>query len=138
MKTIRLILLLASLAGLCAVARADSANIRGILISASNESGQTDRRLAQYEPTLRRILRFESYRFLGDDSTSLEVPALGSLSIGDGHELELTIEEYNDARVRLQGVQDKLAEARDQPDTLKDEERAELPASRSGDVRMPA
>jgi hypothetical protein len=92
MKTIRLILLLASLAGLCAVARADNTNIRGILISASNESGETDRRLAPYEPTLRRILRFESYRFLGDDSTSLEVPAQGSLSLGDGHELEISTE----------------------------------------------
>ena len=36
-------------------------------------------------------------------------------------------------------VQDKLAEARDQLDTLKDEERAELLASRSGgDVRIPS
>lgn len=101
MKTIRLILLLASLAGLSAVARADSANIRGILISASNESGQTDRRLAQYEPTLRRILRFESYRFLGDDSTSLEVPAQGSLSIGDGHELEVTTEKSDGKSIHV-------------------------------------
>lgn len=90
MKTIRLILLLATLAGLGAVARADSTGIRGILISASNESGETDRRLAPYEPTLRRILRFESYRFLGDDSTSLGVPAQGSLSLGNGHELEVS------------------------------------------------
>ena len=35
-------------------------------------------------------------------------------------------------------VQDKLAEAKDQLDTLKDEERAELLASRSGDVRIPS
>jgi hypothetical protein len=101
MKTIRLILLLASLAGLCAVARADSASIRGILISASNESGQTDRRLAQFEPTLRRILRFESYRFLGDDSTSLEVPAQGSLSIGDGHELEVSTEKSDGKSIHV-------------------------------------
>ena len=101
MKTIRLILLLASLAGLCAAARADSASIRGILISASNESGQTDRRLAQFEPTLRRILRFESYRFLGDDSTSLEVPAQGSLSIGDGHELEVSTEKSDGKSIHV-------------------------------------
>lgn len=101
MKTIRLILLLASLASLCAVARADSANLRGILISASNESGQTDRRLAPYEPTLRRILRFESYRFLGDDSTSLEVPAQGTLSIGDGHELEVSTEKSDGKSIHV-------------------------------------
>ena len=101
MKTIRLILLLASLAGLCAAARADSANVRGILISASNESGETDRRLAQYEPTLRRILRFESYRFLGDDSASLEVPAQGSLSLGDGHELEVSTEKSDGKSIHV-------------------------------------
>jgi hypothetical protein len=101
MKTIRLILLLTALAGLCAAARADSTNIRGILISASNESGQTDRRLAPYEPTLRRILRFESYRFLGDDSTSLEVPAQGSLSIGDGHELEVSTEKSDGKSIHV-------------------------------------
>ncbi len=101
MKTIRLILLLAALAGLGAAARADSANIRGILISASNESGETDRRLAQYEPTLRRILRFESYRFLGDDSTSLEVPAQGSLSLGDGHELEVSTEKSDGKSIHV-------------------------------------
>lgn len=101
MKTIRLILLLAALADLGAAARADSANIRGILISASNESGETDRRLAQYEPTLRRILRFESYRFLGDDSTSLEVPAQGSLSLGDGHELEVSTEKSDGKSIHV-------------------------------------
>jgi hypothetical protein len=86
---------------LCAAARADSANIRGILISASNESGQTDRRLAPYEPILRRILRFESYRFLGDDSTSLEVPAQGSLSLGDGHELEVSTEKSDGKSIHV-------------------------------------
>jgi hypothetical protein len=101
MKTTRLILLLVALAGLCAVARADSANIRGILISASNESGETDRRLAPYEPTLRRILRFEGYRFLGDDSTSLGVPAQGGLSLGNGHELEVSTEKSDGKAIHV-------------------------------------
>lgn len=101
MKTIRLILLLAALAGLGAIARADSANIRGILIAASNESGETDRRLAPYEPTLRRILRFESYRFLGDDSATLNVPAQGSLSLGDGHEIALSTEKSDGKSIHV-------------------------------------
>jgi hypothetical protein len=93
MKTIlRLALLLAALGGFVLAARAESASVQGILISASNEPGQTDRRLAPYEPNLRRILRFESYRFLGDDRATLDVPASGSLSIGDGHDLEVTTE----------------------------------------------
>jgi hypothetical protein len=93
MKSIlRLALLLALLGGLTLSARAEGASIQGILLSASNEPGQTDRRLAPYEPTLRRILRFESYRFLGNDSASLDVPASGNLALGDGHELEVTTE----------------------------------------------
>ncbi len=94
MKTIlRLTLLFAVLCGLALAARAaDRASMQGILISASNEPGQTDRRLAQYEPTLRKILRFESYKFLGGDSTSLDVPASGSLSLGDGHEIMVATE----------------------------------------------
>lgn len=93
MKTIRLIFLFAALAGLfCAAHAADRARIQGILISASNDQGKTDQRLSAYEPTLKRILRFESYRFLGDDSASLAVPASGQLSIGDGHQLAVTTE----------------------------------------------
>ncbi len=93
MKTIRLTLLLAFVCGLTlAVRAAERTSLQGILISASNEPGQTDRRLAPYEPTLRKILRFESYRFLGDDSATVNVPASGTLSIGDGHDLEVTTE----------------------------------------------
>ena len=93
MKTCRLIFLSVALTGLFFTAHAaDRAHVQGILISASNDHGETDRRLAPYEPTLKRILRFESYHFLGDDSTSLAVPASGHLSLGDGHELELVTE----------------------------------------------
>ena len=96
MNTTRLILslaLLATFASLASVARAaDSAGVQGILITASNEHGETDRRLAPYEPTLRRILRFESYRFAGEDSASLAVPSKGSLSLGQGHQLEIETE----------------------------------------------
>lgn len=102
MKTIRLTLLFALLCGLTLAARAaDRASLQGILISASNEPGQTDRRLAPYEPTLRRILRFESYRHLGDDSTSLDIPAQGSLSLADGHELEVTTEKTDGKSIHV-------------------------------------
>lgn len=103
MKTIlRLFLLLAALAGFTLAARAEGrASLQGILISASNEPGQTDRRLAPYEPTLRRILRFESYRFLGDDSATLNVPASGGLSLGDGHELAIATESNDGKSVHV-------------------------------------
>lgn len=88
---LRLALLFAALASFAAVARAD-ASIQGILITASNEPGKTDARLAEYEPTLRRILRFESYHFVGEDSARLAIPAEGSLSLGDDHQLEVATE----------------------------------------------
>jgi hypothetical protein len=105
MKTTRLILtllLIAFTAGFSPIARAaEHTGIQGILISASNDKGETDRRLSQYEPTLRRILRFESYRFLGDDNTSLGASEKGHLSLGEGHELEIESESSEGKSVRL-------------------------------------
>jgi len=102
MKPIRLMFLFAALAGsLASTHAAEHARIQGILISASNDRGKTDQRLAAYEPTLRRILRFESYRFIGDDSASLAVPASGQLSIGEGHRLEVATESADAKGIHL-------------------------------------
>lgn len=105
MKTTRLILalfLLALASNFNVAARAaERTTIQGLLISASNEKGQTDQRLAAYEPTLRRILRFESYRFLGDDNASIGVPEKGHLSLGEGHELEIETELADGKSVHL-------------------------------------
>jgi len=101
MKTIRLALLLAIGGVAFAAQAAERMSLQGILISASNEPGQTDRRLAQYEPTLRRILRFESFRFRGDDSATFEVPGSGSLMISDGHELTVTTESADSKSIHL-------------------------------------
>jgi len=96
MKTTRLFLtflLLAAVAGFATTVRAaGGVTVRGILISASNESGESDQRLSAYVPNLKRILRFESFRYLGEDSTSLGVPATGALSLGNGHQVELATE----------------------------------------------
>ena len=102
MKTIRLTLLFAVLCGLTLAGHAaEHTSIQGILISASNEAGQTDHRLSEYEPTLRKILRFESYRHLGEDRASLDVPASGSLSLGDGHQLEITTESSDGKSIKI-------------------------------------
>ena len=94
--------LLAMFASLTLIARAaESAGIQGILITASNERGESDRRLAPYEPTLRRILRFESYRFVGEDSASLSVPSKGGLSLGQGHKLEIETERSDGAALHV-------------------------------------
>ena len=102
MNPYRLLLCLLLLTGLFTQAHAaDRASIRGILVAASNSKGQSDGRLSAYEPTLRRILRFESYRYLGEGSTSLGVPAQGSLSIGQGHRLEVETESVSANAVRV-------------------------------------
>jgi hypothetical protein len=101
MKTIRLILLLASLAGLVALARAaETVTVRGVLIAASSEPGDSDPRAAPYISHLRRILRAESFRVLGEDSASLSVPSSGDLSLG-GQGVQLTTESTDGKTVLL-------------------------------------
>ncbi len=102
MKTIHLILLVAALTGLASFARAaERSSVQGILISASNERGATDRRLVPYEPTLRRILRFESYRFLGEDSANLTGAGPAQLSLGSGHSLAVTTERVEGGSIHV-------------------------------------
>ena len=98
---LRLTFLVAVFASLLTSVRAGGTSLEGILITASNEPGQTDRRLADYEPTLRRILRFESYHYIGGDRTNLDVPASGSLSLGDGHKLQVTTEKSDGPAVHV-------------------------------------
>lgn len=92
MKTIRLILLLASLAGLATFARAaESVTVRGLLIAASQEPGESDPRLASYVANLKRIGRFESFRLLGDESATLPVPGTAALAF-NGQTVRLATE----------------------------------------------
>ena len=103
MKTITRLTLVFALWGMLfpVLQAADRASVQGILIIASNDPGKTDRRLSSYEPTLRRILRFESYQFVGDDNASLAIPASGSLSLGNGHDLAITTESSEGKAVHL-------------------------------------
>lgn len=79
---------------------ADAVQARGILVAASNEKRDSDSRLAQYEPTLRRVLRFESYRFLGSGSTRAEANSDARMSIGQGHSVELAVESIKGDQIR--------------------------------------
>jgi hypothetical protein len=102
MKPTRLTLLIIFALGLFSgLNAAERSNVQCLLISASNEKGQTDRRLAPYEPTLRRILRFESYRFLGEDSAAVGVNEKSQLSIGNGHQLEVTGESRDGGSIHV-------------------------------------
>lgn len=70
------------------VAAADSHSVRAILVLASNQKGGSDGRLAAYEPTLKRILRFESYKLVGEGSASVGAGG-GSVNLGQGHVIAL-------------------------------------------------
>lgn len=100
MKTIRLILLFAAFTGLWAATQAAEVTVKGILISASNEKGESDPHLAAYAANLRRILRAETLRMLGEDSVSLAVPSNGELSLG-GQSVQLTTESADGKTVLL-------------------------------------
>jgi hypothetical protein len=102
MKPIRLLLALLLVSAAASLAHAaEQTSVRAILVTASNEKGESDRRLAAYEPTLRRILRFESYRYVGEGSVSLAVPAKAPLPLAAGHRLELETENSSNAGIRL-------------------------------------
>ena len=63
--------------------------VRALLVIASNQKGDSDARLAAYVPTLRGILRFESYRLAGEGSADVASPGKTTLNLGQGHSLQL-------------------------------------------------
>lgn len=76
--------------------------LRGVLVAASATPGPTDERLRPYEATLRRILRFESFRYLGAGATTVGTPAQGTVLLGQGHRLDLTTEAAGNGGYRVQ------------------------------------
>jgi hypothetical protein len=105
MRIITLLLLTFGLLGTAVTATAadgDSIRVQAILVSASKQPGKTDKALSRYESTLRRILRFETFKQLGSDRDSASVPGAGTLSIGSGHQIQFRTEASGDDRLRVQ------------------------------------
>lgn len=104
MRIIQLIVL----AALLLVPRAFAADagqtrVRALLVVASNQKGESDARLSAYEPNLRRVLRFESYRLAGEGSANLPSPGKAVVNLGHGHSLALeTSKGEGGGSVRLQ------------------------------------
>jgi len=80
----------------------DSVTVRAILVSASKQPGQTDKALSRYESTLRRILRFETFKQLGSGRERADVPGEATISIGSGHQIQFRTEDSRDDRLRVQ------------------------------------
>lgn len=68
---------------------ASSVSVRALLITASKGKGSSDPRLAPYEATLRRTLRFESFKLVDEGSASLTGDGPATVSLGR-HRLKLT------------------------------------------------
>lgn len=66
---------------------AAAATLRAVLVVASPEKGASDPRLAAYEGTLKRVLRFNSFVFQGSDSAEVAPNGKAALIIGQGHDL---------------------------------------------------
>lgn len=95
MRIIRLILLAMMITAPAANALAaerGQTHVRALLVIASKSSGErgrSDDRLAEYEPTLRRILRFESFRLAGEGSANVPPTGRAIARLARGHLLEL-------------------------------------------------
>lgn len=79
----------------CAAGAADGGralHVEALLVLAGNQPGETDARLAPYEPTLRRILRFDTYRLAGSGSTTVAATGPSELGLGRSHSLHLAQE----------------------------------------------
>lgn len=100
LKLLFLILSALAVASIASAADSSTINARGILVAASNDKRDSDPRLAEYEPTLRRVLRFESYRYLGSGGTRASAPGDARFSLGQGHSIELSVESVNGDRIR--------------------------------------
>lgn len=77
-------------------------SLHAVLVSASRTDAESDRRLAPYESTLRRILRFESFRQLGSGRSRAAVPGQGSLSVGQGQVLRFATQPTKGEGIRVQ------------------------------------
>jgi hypothetical protein len=93
MKTSRILLFLAALVVLPSLVSAAASpglgRVRAILIVASNAKGAVDPKLADYDANLRRILRFESFRWVAEGATVVPETGTATVTLVRDHKVEL-------------------------------------------------
>lgn len=83
-----LLAILALMLGVASV-EAQPIEVEAMLILASNEPAPLDRRLERVDYLLRPVLRFETYRLMGQSTVLLNPESSMTLALGDGHVLYL-------------------------------------------------
>ncbi len=109
MKTIIGILMAALVLGIVSPALAQQpVEVEAMLILASNEPAPLDRRLERVDYLLRPLLRFETYRLLGQGSVLLNAGGSTSVALGDGHVLYLQMGRKGHVEVSWQRGDERL------------------------------
>lgn len=105
MRLIKLTLSLLLLAAAALPARAvaaDHASVQAILIIASNQKAPADPKLAPYEAVLQRNVPESSFRSAGEGSASVSGNGHATISLGQGHRIELDAEPGTGIRIKVQ------------------------------------
>jgi hypothetical protein len=80
--------------------RAESTQVRAILVYASNKKGGVDRRLAAYADNLRRNLPFDTFRYGGEGTSVLPKDGHATITFAGDHRVELQDEPGDDLRLK--------------------------------------
>jgi hypothetical protein len=72
-----------------AQAAAPGASVRAILITATNQKGPADPRLAAYEAELQRNIPLSSFRFVSDGSANVTGAGRSSINLALGHRVDV-------------------------------------------------
>lgn len=77
------------------------------MILASNDPAPIDPRMERIDFQLRRILRFETFRLLGEGQVMLGLPGSGQIDLGEGNHLEISATgQPGKVRAQVQWVKD--------------------------------
>jgi hypothetical protein len=79
-------------------------NLSAMLISASNEKGESDRRLASYVPNLKSSLRFESFKLIGEGSARITMPGSTEIALPSGQSVKIEADYYGEGMVWLRVI----------------------------------
>lgn len=94
-------LLLALLSSAASAQSADSVQLQATLIRASNDGNGTDRALLPFEPTLKRLFKYDSYELRNRSAAKVSLPGQARMNLGNGHHLEIGAQAAASDKVRF-------------------------------------